>query len=151
MASFKNLLKFEKHYEYLLGAIFLIYIIFQVQTPHSLALLINNFFGNAVIIFLALSLFMAVHPVIAILGLVVAIELIRRSKSNLGTSLLASQPPPQDRRTFDMMAQNQFPMTLEEEVIKNKAPLISEMSISGKPSYKPVLETSNDTTLLSSM
>ena len=151
MGSFKNLLKFEKHYEYLLGAIFLIYIIFQVQTPHSLALLINNFFGNAVIIFLALSLFMAVHPVIAILGLVVAIELIRRSKSNLGTSLLASQPPPQDRRTFDMMAQNQFPITLEEEVVKNRAPLIHEGSMNSPSTYKPVLEDDNNATLLHSM
>lgn len=151
MANLKSLFKFEKHYEYLLGVIFLIYIIFQIQTPHSLALLINNFFGYAVIIFLALSLFFAVNPIVAVLGLVVAVELIRRSKPTSRSSDLGAQLPPQDRKTFDMMAQNQFPLTLEEEVVKNRAPLIHEGSMSSTSTYKPVLEDDNNATLLHSM
>jgi len=151
MENLKELLKAEKRHQLVLGALFLIYIIFQIQTPHSLALLIDNLYGTVFVIFFALTLFAAVNPIIAVIGILAAVELLRRSKISTGSEELSKQLPTEDRRTFDMMAQNQFPMTLEEEVIKNRAPLVHEMSVSGTPSYKPVLEDDNNATLLNSI
>jgi hypothetical protein len=150
MENLKGLLKSEKRHQLVLGALFLIYIIFQVQTPHSLALLIDNFYGTIVIIFLALSLFAAVNPIIAVLGLVAAVELLRRSKMSTGTGELTKQLPAENQRTFDMMAENQFPMTLEEEMVAKRAPLV-DGTVSGSASYKPVLEDDNNATLLNTM
>ena len=61
---------------------------------------------------------------------------------------MIDQLPTENRKTFDMMAQNQFPMTLEEEVIKNRAPLVSSAP-TGPASYKPVLESDGSATAVS--
>ena len=148
MENLKELMKAEKRHQLVLGALFLVYIIFHINTPHSLALLIDNLYGTIVVVFLALTLFFAVNPVIAVLGLIAAIELLRRSKITTGSSAMIDQLPTEDRKAFDMKAQNQFPMTLEEEVIKNRAPLVASAP-AGPPSYKPVLESDGSATSVS--
>ena len=117
-------MKAEKRHQVVLGALFLVYIIFNISCPHSLALLVDNLYGTIIVVFLALTLFFAVNPVIAVLGVIAAVELLRRSKVSTGSSAMLNQLPTEDRKAFDMKAQNQFPMTLEEEVIKNRAPLV---------------------------
>ena len=121
MENLKELMKAEKRHQLVLGALFLVYIIFHINTPHSLALLIDNLYGTIVVVFLALTLFFAVNPVIAVLGLIAAIELLRRSKIMTGSSAMIDQMPTEDRKAFDMKAQNQFPMTLEEEIIQEQS------------------------------
>ena len=151
MENLKDLLKTEKRHQLVLGALFLIYIIFQVQTPPALASLIDNEVGTIVVIVFALSLFAAVNPIIAVLGLVAAVELLRRSKVSTGSKELSKQLPAEDQKTFDMMAENQFPLTLEEEMVKKRAPLVSDISHSGDSTFKPVLESDGNATLLHSM
>lgn len=150
MQSIKTLFKSEKRHQLFLGVLFLIYIVFQIQTPYSLAALINNLYGTIIIIILALSLFAAVNPIIAVLGLFAAVELLRRSKTVTGTNILTQQLPEQNQKTFDMMAENQFPMTLEEEIVAKRSPLVDN-SLSTPASYKPVLEDDNNATLLNSI
>jgi len=148
MENLKELMKAEKRHQVVLGALFLVYIIFNINTPHSLALLIDNLYGTIIVVFLALTLFFAVNPVIAVLGVIAAVELLRRSKVSTGSSAMVDQLPTEDRKAFDMKAQNQFPMTLEEEVIRNRAPLV-DSAPSGPPSYKPVLESDGSATAVS--
>ena len=135
MENLKELMKAEKRHQLVLGALFLVYIIFHINTPHSLALLIDNLYGTVIAVFLALTLFFAVNPVIAVLGLIAAIELLCRSKITTGSSAMVDKLPTEERKAFDMKAQNQFP-NFEEEVIKNRAPLVAAAP-SGAPSYKP--------------
>ena len=151
MDNLKRLLKTEKRHELILGALFVIYTVFQIQTPHSLALLVDNLYGTVIVIFLALTLFTSVNPIIAILGLVAATELLRRSSVASGSTEIMNQLPAENWRTSEMLTENQFPITLEEEVIKNMTPLVHENSVSGDASYKPVLEDDNNATLLSSI
>ena len=148
MENLKELMKAEKRHQVVLGALFLVYIIFNISTPHSLALLIDNLYGTIIVVFLALTLFFAVNPVIAVLGVIAAVELLRRSKITTGSSAMVDKLPTEERKAFDMKAQNQFPMTLEEEVIKNRAPLVAAAP-SGAPSYKPVLESDGSATAVS--
>lgn len=151
MQNFKKLLKSNKRHELVLGVILLIYIIFQIDTPQGLALHINSVYGTIFVVVVALSLFATVNPIVAIVGILAAIELLRRSKMRIVNGELTKQLPTEDRKTFDVMSQNQFPMTLEEEIVKNRAPLVSKMSVSAAASYKPVLEDDNNATLISSM
>tara|TARA_B100000902_G_scaffold191633_1_gene183152 strand:- start:209 stop:664 length:456 start_codon:yes stop_codon:yes gene_type:complete len=151
MQNFKKLLKSNKRHELVLGVILLIYIIFQIDTPQALALHINSVYGTIFVVVVALSLFATVNPIVAIVGILAAIELLRRSKMRIVNGELTKQLPTEDRKTFDVMSQNQFPMTLEEEIVKNRAPLVSKMSVSAAASYKPVLEDDNNATLISSM
>ena len=120
MQNFKKLLKSNKRHELVLGVILLIYIIFQIDTPQALALHINSVYGTIFVVVVALSLFATVNPIVAIVGILAAIELLRRSKMRIVNGELTKQLPTEDRKTFDVMSQNQFPMTLEEEIVKNR-------------------------------
>ena len=51
MENLKELMKAEKRHQLVLGALFLVYIIFHINTPHSLALLIDNLYGTVLDIF----------------------------------------------------------------------------------------------------
>ena len=85
MLSVKKLIRSEKRHQLLLGVVFALYILLNVQTPKMIAGLVNNLVGNVVIILVALTILMNSHPVVGVLGLVVAYELIRRSGVSSGT------------------------------------------------------------------
>ena len=150
MDRIKNtLLKSEKRHEVFLGLLFLTYIISNVASPYWLTLHIDNLYSKVAILLFVLTLFYAVNPIIAMLGLFAAIEFIKRS--TLGNRFgLTNQLPAEDDRTFEMMKMNQFPNTLEEEIVKNMDPLIHQGTL-GEASYKPILEDDGNATLLSSI
>ena len=45
---------------------------------------------------------------------------------------------------------NQFPYTLEQEVVKTMAPIVQSGSVLTKPSFKPFLETDHDASPINS-
>ena len=75
-------MKQEKQHEMVLFVVLVIYIMFDISTPAMLAEHIDSVYGNIIVAILALSLFLSSHPVIGILGLFAAYELIKRSKHN---------------------------------------------------------------------
>ena len=83
MKNLNDLLKAEKRHQLLLGVVFVIYILMNVQTPRTLAGLVDNLYGNIAVVVIALSVFTQSSPVVGILALVAAYELIKRS--NVGT------------------------------------------------------------------
>lgn len=62
--------------------IFLLYLVFPVNTPPQLANVINTSIGILILIGVTVYLFLNTHPVVAILYIFVAYELIRRSMSS---------------------------------------------------------------------
>jgi len=84
MNYLKLLLKEVKSHELVVGAILIIYILAGVPTPGFLADLVDTTIGTIVVIVLACSLFVSVHPVLGVIGLVAAYELLKRSGSATG-------------------------------------------------------------------
>lgn len=82
MEYFNALMKQEKQHEMVLLAVLVIYIMFDISTPSMMAEHVDTVYGNIIVAVLALSLFLSTHPVIGILGLFAAYELIKRSKHN---------------------------------------------------------------------
>ena len=82
MEYFNTLLKKEKQHEMVLLVVLVIYIMFDIQTPTLMAEYADTVYGNIIIVILALTLFLSTHPVIGILGLFAAYELVQRSKHN---------------------------------------------------------------------
>ena len=80
-----NLFKREKQHELLLGVIFVLYLVLNLQTPLFISQVIDTTFGSVVLLLLGLSLFMQVNPIIGVLGLVVIFEIIRRANVNTGS------------------------------------------------------------------
>ena len=134
--------------ETLLILLFIIYLIMGYKTPEPVADLVDTLIGKAVIFIVVISLFVYTSPVLAVLGLFVAFDLIRRSSTATGIDALKKYAPSEEKKTSQFTAFNQFPYTLEQEVVKKMAPIIQSGSSTTKPSYKPMLDNLYDATSL---
>lgn len=138
MEAYKLLYKNQRH-QLVLLVVLILYVVLNVQTPPTLAYLIDNIYGNLVIILCSFYLLSNSNHLVGIVALFAAYELIKRSSETTGTATIHKYLPSENKKGVHFSAFNQFPFTLEEEVVKNMAPLIS----SGGPSnlyYKPVVD-----------
>jgi len=146
MNSLSSLFKKENMGQLLLTILFLIYLIMGYKTPEPLANLIDTLPGKIAVIVIALSLFVSVNPVLGVLGLLVAYDLIKRSGKETGNYAIEHYLPTQEKVNSQFTAFNQFPYTLEQEIVKKMAPInkANEFYGGAGQSYKPVLDNTYD-------
>ena len=134
--------KSHRH-QLLLLVVLILYIVLNIQTPPTLAHLIDNIYGNIAVILCAFYLLANSNPIVGVIALFAAYELIKRSSHSTGTTAIQKFLPSEMKKGVHLSAFNQFPVTLEEEVVKYMAPLIS----SGGPNslhYKPVMDDTHN-------
>ena len=140
MESYSSLFKKEHNGQLVLAILFIIYLILGYKTPEPFASMIDSIAGKIVIFMVVIYMFMHTHPVLAVLSLFVAFDLIRRSSLTTGIDALQKFAPSEEKKMSQFSAFNQFPYTLEQEVVKQMAPILRSGSTLSKPSYKPLLE-----------
>lgn len=114
---------------------------FNIQTPQLLASVIDNIYGNIGVLVVAVYLIMKVNPVVGIVALYAAYELIQRSSGMTGSAGIQKYLPSQFKQNSHLTAFNQFPITLEEEVVKQMAPLVE----TNGPSHLQYIPASDNT------
>lgn len=121
-------------------AVMILYVVFQVDTPEFMARTIDSPMGMITILVTALFLFYYANPVIAILFVFVAYELIRRTAFVSARDAIVEHTPSQKQKDIQMKVMNPVKTTsLEEEMISRMAPVgKSEMSQILDTKYKPV-------------
>jgi len=145
MDTFTNLFKKENVGQVVLILLFIVYLIMGYQTPEPLASAIDTIYGKVIIILIAISLFLYANPVLGVLGFFVAFDLIRRSTMATGTYALEKYMPTEEKKATNLSYYNQFPYTLEQEVVKKMAPAKSGPDLMGSaPSYTPILDNLYD-------
>jgi hypothetical protein len=144
MESYSSLFKKEHMGELVLVILFIIYLIMGYKTPEPIASMIDSIVGKIVIFIIVIYMFMHTHPVLAVLALFVAFDLIRRSSVTTGIDALKRYAPSEEKKMSQFSAFNQFPYTLEQEVVKQMAPIVRSGSTLSKPSYKPLLDNLYD-------
>ena len=144
MESFSSLFKKEHMGELVLIILFIIYLIMGYKTPERVANMIDTLAGKIVIFIVVIYLFMNANPILAVLSLFVAFDLIRRSSSATGIEALKRYLPTEEKKMSQFTAYNQFPYTLEQEVVKKMAPIVQSGSSLTPASYKPLLENLHD-------
>ena len=144
MESYSSLFKKQHMGQLVLVILFIIYLIMGYKTPEPVANMIDSLAGKIVVIVIVIYMFMHTHPVLAVLALFVAFDLIRRSSLTTGIDALQKYAPSEVKKTSQFSAFNQFPYTLEQEVVKKMAPIVQSGSTLSKPSYKPLLENLYD-------
>jgi hypothetical protein len=144
MESYSSLFKKQHMGELVLVILFIIYLIMGYKTPEPIASMIDSIIGKIVIFVIVIYMFMHTHPVLAVLALFVAFDLIRRSSVTTGIDALQRYAPSEEKKMSQFSAFNQFPYTLEQEVVKKMAPIIRSGSSLSKPSYKPLLDNLYD-------
>jgi len=144
MESFSSLFNKEHRGELVLVILFMIYLILGLKTPEPIANLIDTLVGKIVIILIVIYLFMHANPILAVLALYVAFDLIRRSSMATGLDALQKFAPSEEKKSSQFTAFNQFPYTLEQEVVAKMAPIMKSGSSLTQASYKPLLDNLYD-------
>lgn len=106
--------------------IFVVYIIFPFKTPLFMAGTINTPIGIVVALVLALYLFFYTNPILGVVFIFVAYELIRRTslvKVAAADNYMIRSSPSESERAFEMKQMNPaHEVTLEEDVVAKMAP-----------------------------
>ena len=131
--------------ELVLFVLFLLYLLFPVPTPAMVIPYINTNLGIGTIIIIALYMLFYTTPILGVLTLFVAYELLRRSSNGLVRSKvpLVRHTPSQPRKDKEMKKMNPtVEVTLEEEVVNTMAPVGKSSAVGEmvQSSFKPIQE-----------
>jgi len=136
----ESLLKKQNMGQLILVVLFIIYLIMGYKTPGSLANVVDTVYGKVVVVMLALILLIKCHPILGVLALFVAFELIRRSKNDAVDQYI----PSEGKKMGQFTAFNQFPYTLEQEMVGLMTTRDSQKASLQPASFKPLLQHSYD-------
>jgi hypothetical protein len=148
MESFKGIFKKEHMGEIILIVLMIIYLILGLKTPEMIATMVDNVIGKVVIILIVIYLFMYANPILAVLSALVAFDLMRRSNDTTGLGALSAYAPSEKKKMSQFSAFNQFPYTLEQEVVSKMAPIVRSGTSLTSASYKPMLDNLHDASSL---
>lgn len=154
METFSSLFKKEHIGELVLVILIIIYLILGLKTPEPIADLIDTLVGKIVIFSIVIYLFIHANPVLAILALFTAFQLMYHSsmsvryssQSTLGP--LTKYAPTEIKEYSPFSAHNQFPYTLEQEVVAKMAPMVKTGCSLKTAPYKPNLDNTYDALLI---
>ena len=149
----KQLMKTENAHQMLLFVVFVVYLLADVKLPEVLARGVDTMVGKVVVLVLSLTVFMATHPLVGVLALVVGYEVIRRSSRQTGSVLLNHIKETEVIKMKEFEKYNDFPKTLEEEVVQNSVPLtkpvLDPLAMLKPDSFKPIMsKTDQEVTTL---
>ncbi len=125
--KFSNkMLKQFKNVELVIALFFVLFLVSNLEVPLPLAKAIDTNIGKATTIILAISLFCLCNPIIAILAVVVALDLIKRSSVAKGTYIDKYTSSTETKKNEVFSKLNEFPTTLEEIVVNSLTPVVSQ-------------------------
>jgi len=137
----------QNPYENGLAALLVAYIVLNIRTPSMLTKTIDSTIGNVVIVVVALSLFYTKNPILIVLGVVAAYELIRRSSVTTGTYAMEHSLTSDKKKTEAMKEYNEpVEKTLEEDMVSEIPP--TSNSVNTPSAYEPALSKSHGATNL---
>ena len=137
-----NMVKSFSKLEIVLLVFFIIYLVLPIDTPAFLAGVIDSPLGMLSMFIITVYLFVKVNPILAVIYIFVAYELLRRSSNLTGRQTIMKYTPSQRKKDSQMRAMNPPKQeTLEEEVVLQMAPIgRSDPSVYTSSTFKPVAE-----------
>jgi len=129
-----------------LGILFILYLILGTPTPPFLALFVDSIYGKAFVLITALSLFVFADPIVAVLGIIVALDFIRRSSIALGgTASINIVPSDTKKNAYMQYMSMRHPYSLEQEMVSVMAPVMVSSGVTPtETSYLPTVNNTND-------
>ena len=140
----------KKHMpETLLSVLFIIYLVMGYRMPEAVASMIDSTIGKIVVVLAALMLFGYSNPVLGVLALLVAYQMIKGASVKTGMAGLEEYYPTEAKKWSPFTPTHQFPYTLEQEVVKNMTTQTFNTEYVKAP-YRPTLDDTHDASYLSS-
>jgi hypothetical protein len=144
MEYLNNLLEKKNMPQLVLSILFIIYLVLGLKLPANVANLIDTTTSKIIIVVLALALFAYSNPILGILGVIVAYELIKSASTATGSLALEKYCPTEAKKWSPFNARHQFPYTLEQEMVKKMAPTRPSNFVSTPSTFKPILDNQHD-------
>jgi hypothetical protein len=126
--------------EYAMLGVFILFLIIPVKIPLPIAQVVDSPLGMIMLFLATMALFVYVNPILGILYIFVAYELLRRSGKITGKSAYIEYTPSQTKKD-EIMKQMNPPMerSLEEIMVDKMSPVgQSEMLEYVNTGFKPV-------------
>jgi predicted membrane protein len=141
--NLSNLVKSFSPLETFLVVVFVLYLIFPVQTPHFLAGTVDSPVGIIAVFTIAVYLYFYVNPIVAVVYIFAAYEMIRRSSNHSNRVTLIQYTPSQAKKDEQMAKMNpRHTEILEVDVVAKMAPIGHSDPIQIlSSSYKPISES----------
>jgi len=144
MQKFLNSLTRDKH-SLVLSLLLSCFIIFDVEIPLVLAEIVDNPLGKIGVSALALCI-LSQNTLLGVMSIIAAYVLIQRSEGKTGSYGVRNYVPNEHKKLGHLNAMNQFPTSLEEEVINTMLPMNRNIDLR-QPEFKPVLADNHDAEL----
>lgn len=144
MDYFSTLFDKKNMPQLVLAVLFALYLIMGYQMPEGVATMVDSTIGKIVVVVVALMLFAYSNPVLGVLALLVAYQLIKSASVKTGMAGLEEYYPTEAKKWSPFTPTHQFPYTLEQEVVAKMAPIMKSGSSLTQASYKPMLDNLYD-------
>jgi hypothetical protein len=125
--------------------LFVIYLVFDIYPTDSMAKYIDTPIGMGATLIVTLYMFMTFSPILGVISLFVAYEVVRRSARINNRVAMIQYTPTQERKNVELAEMNPpQSATLEEEMVNSMAPIGKSSMISYQTSeFKPIAEDSH--------
>jgi hypothetical protein len=148
MDYFKDIFTKKHMPELVLSVLFVLYLVMGLKVPDGVATIIDSTIGKIVVILIALMLFAYSNPVLGVLALLVAYQLIKSASVKTGMAGLEEYYPTEAKKWSPFTPIHQFPYTLEQEVVKNMTTQKFNTEYVKAP-FRPTLDDTHDASPLS--
>ena len=99
-----------------LSVLFVIYLVMGYQMPEGVATMVDSPMGKIAVVLVALMLFAYSNPVLGVLALLVAYQMIKSASVKTGMAGLDEYYPTEQKKWTPFNPAHQFPYTLEQEL-----------------------------------
>ena len=148
MDYFRDLFTKKHMPELVLSVLLALYLVMGYQVPEGVATMIDSTVGKIVVVVVALMLFAYSNPVLGVLALLVAYQLIRGASVKTGMAGLEEYYPTEAKKWTPFTPTHQFPYTLEQEVVKKMTTQKFNTEYVKAP-FRPTLDDTHDGSPLS--
>jgi hypothetical protein len=143
MDYFSTLFDKKNMPQLVLAVLFALYLVMGYQIPEGVATAIDSTIGKIIVVVIALMLFAYSNPVLGVLALLVAYQLIKGASVKTGMAGLEEYYPTEAKKWSPFTPTHQFPYTLEQEVVKNMTTQKFNTEYVKAP-FRPTLDDTHD-------
>jgi len=145
MKNIVKALKKQEPAEIVLGILMIIFLLMGYKMPRSISYVIDSVIGKIVMLLIVGYMFVYTNPILAVLALLVVFNIMMSGdNSTIDVMQAIEEAPSEENKSSQLTQFNQFPYTLEQEMVKKMAPIMKPGSSISKAEYKPVLENNYD-------
>jgi hypothetical protein len=148
MDYFSTLFDKKNMPQLVLSVLFVIYLVMGYKMPEGVAPIIDSTAGKIIIVLVALMLFAYSNPILGVLALLVAYQMIKVASIKTGMAGLEQYYPTEQKKWTPYTAAHQFPYTLEQEMVKNMTTQKFNTDYVKMP-FSPTLDDTHDASPLS--